>query len=101
MTETPVRNLLVVLGDQLNADSALFLAAMRHFAVDRRDEGWRVDYRELPVDPDADDLPPPRPFPPDRLTREVIGLVERRFPNHPGSGQAGSWRDACRRASTD
>ncbi|HER35236.1 MAG TPA: cryptochrome/photolyase family protein, partial [Halothiobacillaceae bacterium] len=76
------RSLLVVLGDQLDADSALFdgadpardvlwmaevageathvwshqsritlfLAAMRHFAAERRAEGWRVDYRELPAE---------------------------------------------------
>ena len=84
----PVRQLLVVLGDQLDADSALFdgadvgrdlvwmaevageathvwsqqsrialfLAAMRHFAAARRADGWRVEYRELPVDADRDDL---------------------------------------------
>ena len=77
----PARHLLVVLGDQLNPDAALFdgadperdviwmaeasgeathvwshqsrialfLSAMRHFAAARRIDGWRVDYRELPV----------------------------------------------------
>ncbi|MFO7808990.1 cryptochrome/photolyase family protein [Guyparkeria sp.] len=89
MTKSPVRHLLVVLGDQLNADSALFddadpaqdaiwmaevageathvwshqsrialfLAAMRHFAADRRVDGWRVDYRELPERAEEDTLP--------------------------------------------
>ena len=89
MTESSVRHLLVVLGDQLNADSALFdgadpsrdviwmaevadeachvwshqsrialfLSAMRHFAADRRVDGWRVDYRELPAAAGDDYLP--------------------------------------------
>lgn len=89
MTESSVRHLLVVLGDQLNAGSALFddadpardvvwmaevageathvwshqsrialfLAAMRHFAADRRVDGWRVDYRELPARAETDTLP--------------------------------------------
>ncbi len=35
---------------------ALFLSAMRHFAADRRVDGWRVDYRELPADAADDDL---------------------------------------------
>ncbi|MFP4251825.1 MAG: cryptochrome/photolyase family protein [Guyparkeria sp.] len=88
MTESPVRHLLVVLGDQLDPKSALFergdpsrdviwmaevvgeathvwsqqsriavfLSAMRHFAAHRREEGWRVDYRELPVRAEDDDL---------------------------------------------
>jgi deoxyribodipyrimidine photolyase-related protein len=30
-------------------------------------------------------IPAPRTFPPDALTREVIALVRRRFPHHPGS----------------
>ena len=82
------RHLLVVLGDQLNPDSALFdgadpscdviwmaevateachvwshqsrialfLSSMRHFAADRRIDGWRVDYRELPATAEDDDL---------------------------------------------
>lgn len=29
-------------------------------------------------------VPRPRPFPPDPVTREVIALVESRFPDHPG-----------------
>ena len=72
----PIRQLIVVLGDQLNADAsafdgadphqdliwmceasdeaahvpsspqrtALFLSAMRHFAEERRTQGWRVAY---------------------------------------------------------
>src|SRR5690606_10621074 len=31
------------------------------------------------------ELPQPPGFPPDALTREVLDLVERRFPDHPGS----------------
>lgn len=31
------------------------------------------------------DIPRPLGFPPDALTREVLRLVERRFPDHPGS----------------
>ncbi|MFN2381265.1 MAG: cryptochrome/photolyase family protein [Guyparkeria sp.] len=89
MTDPSARHLLVVLGDQLNPDSALFdeadpvrdviwmaevadeashvwshqsrialfLAAMRHFAADRRVDGWRVDYRDLPRHAEDDDLP--------------------------------------------
>lgn len=30
-------------------------------------------------------VPAPLPFPPDQTTREVMALVESRFPNHPGS----------------
>jgi deoxyribodipyrimidine photolyase-related protein len=30
-------------------------------------------------------LPPPPAFPPDRITREVIRLVNREFPGHPGT----------------
>lgn len=36
-------------------------------------------------------LPAPRRFPPDALTREVLDLVERRFPRHPGRLDAFDW----------
>lgn len=37
------------------------------------------------------DVPPPRPFPPDAITREVLALVERRFARHPGALTAFDW----------
>lgn len=36
-------------------------------------------------------LPAPRDFPPDAITREVIGLVESRFASHPGTLSAFDW----------
>ena len=36
-------------------------------------------------------LPPPRRFLPDAITQEVIGLVEREFPEHPGSLEHFDW----------
>lgn len=36
-------------------------------------------------------LPVPLAFPPDRITRDVIGLVEQRFPDHPGRLEAFDW----------
>ena len=38
-----------------------------------------------------DGLRAPRGFPPDATTREVLALVERRFPSHPGSLAAFDW----------
>ena len=43
-------------------------------------------------------VPPRRGFPPDALTREVIALVERRFPRHPGSLAAFDWPVTGRQA---
>ncbi len=44
-------------------------------------------------------IPEPLAFPPDRVTREVIRLVEERFAGHPGSLQRFDWpvtpADAC------
>ena len=37
------------------------------------------------------ELPAPRRFPPDAITREVIDLVERRFAKHPGSLTSFDW----------
>ena len=37
------------------------------------------------------DVPPPRPFPPDATTREVLDLVARRFADHPGRLDAFDW----------
>jgi deoxyribodipyrimidine photolyase-related protein len=36
-------------------------------------------------------IPPPEGFPPDATTREVIALVERRFPGHPGALDTFAW----------
>jgi deoxyribodipyrimidine photolyase-related protein len=36
-------------------------------------------------------LTPPQSFPPDRSTRDVLQLVRRRFPDHPGSLDAFDW----------
>jgi deoxyribodipyrimidine photolyase-related protein len=36
-------------------------------------------------------VPPPVSFPPDAITREVLGLVQRRFPNHPGNLARFDW----------
>jgi deoxyribodipyrimidine photolyase-related protein len=36
-------------------------------------------------------LPPPRAFPPDALTRQVIAEVRARFPDHPGSLDRFDW----------
>ena len=36
-------------------------------------------------------VPPPRSFPPDLVTREVMELVERRFARHPGSVAQFDW----------
>jgi deoxyribodipyrimidine photolyase-related protein len=36
-------------------------------------------------------LPPPRAFPPDAVTREVVALVEERFADHPGRLEAFDW----------
>lgn len=36
-------------------------------------------------------LPPGPSFPPDAITRDVIGTVEQRFPGHPGSLRHFSW----------
>jgi len=36
-------------------------------------------------------IPPPPRFPPDARTREVIALVEKRFPDHPGSLASFAW----------
>jgi deoxyribodipyrimidine photolyase-related protein len=37
------------------------------------------------------DRPEPERFPPDEITKEVIKLVEERFPDHPGSLDAFAW----------
>lgn len=37
------------------------------------------------------DIPPPAGFEPDALTREVMALVERRYPQHPGSLARFAW----------
>ncbi len=37
------------------------------------------------------EIPPPLQFPPDDVTREVIALVEREFPDHPGSLARFDW----------
>ena len=90
-----MRHLVIVLGDQLDAESsafdgfdpaqdalwmaevaeesthvrssrvrtALFLAAMRHFAAERREAGWTVHY--MPLDAGL--------VPPTSLLREFIG----------------------------
>ena len=48
-------------------------------------------------------MPRPLAFPPDAVTREVIALVERRFPDHPGSLDRFDWavtaEDAERQAT--
>jgi deoxyribodipyrimidine photolyase-related protein len=36
-------------------------------------------------------LPPPRRFPPDAVTAEVLALVNRRFPDHPGDLTTFDW----------
>lgn len=36
-------------------------------------------------------IPPPASFPPDDVTREVIALVEKHFPDHPGSLEKFAW----------
>ena len=36
-------------------------------------------------------IPPPAQFAPDAVTRDVIALVERRFPDHPGATAAFCW----------
>ena len=36
-------------------------------------------------------LPPPPAFPPDRITRDVIRLVNREFPDHPGTLDTFDW----------
>jgi deoxyribodipyrimidine photolyase-related protein len=50
-----------------------------------------ADNREAfgPQGPGA--LPPRKAFAPDALTRDVIALVEARFPGHPGSLEAFAW----------
>jgi len=50
------------------------------------------------------EIPLPPAFPPDRITREVIRLVRRRFPSHPGSLDAFDWpvtRQDAQRALED
>jgi len=37
------------------------------------------------------EMPPPRSFPPDETTRQVIALVNERFPNHPGGLERFDW----------
>ena len=37
------------------------------------------------------EIPPPAAFAPDAITREVMALVERRFPQHPGSLDRFAW----------
>ena len=37
------------------------------------------------------EVPPPASFPPDELTRQVISLVKREFPGHPGSLEHFDW----------
>lgn len=44
------------------------------------------------------DVPPPRRFAPDSVTREVLALVERRFAGHPGSLAAFDWPVAAEQA---
>lgn len=36
-------------------------------------------------------LPPPRSFPPDAITREVIAAVQAHYPDHPGALEAFDW----------
>ena len=54
---------------------------------------WNYDAanrRALPKSGPAD-LPPPRLFPPDPITTDVIALVRERFSGHPGSLKHFSW----------
>jgi len=44
------------------------------------------------------DLPPPRRFKPDSLTRQVLETVERRFADHPGSLEHFDWPVTVRQA---
>lgn len=37
------------------------------------------------------DVPPPKHFPPDDLTTDVLALVEKNFPDHPGSLEHFDW----------
>ncbi|MGD2113351.1 MAG: cryptochrome/photolyase family protein, partial [Gammaproteobacteria bacterium] len=49
-------------------------------------------------------LPPPPGFAPDRITREVIRLVQREFPDHPGTLEGFDWpvtADSARTALED
>jgi deoxyribodipyrimidine photolyase-related protein len=43
-------------------------------------------------------LPPPRRFRPDAVTKEVLKLVERRFPDHPGQPANFDWPVTTRQA---
>ncbi len=107
-----MRNLILVLGDQLSLSSpalsdadpqqdhllmieavgeatavwshkariALFLSAMRHFAVELRDQGWSVDYRPLGADE-----------PPDFGAR-LAAALQRHRPQTLKVVEAGEWR---------
>ncbi len=44
------------------------------------------------------ELPAPRRFRPDAVTKEVLRLVEKKFPDHPGSLQAFDWPVTARQA---
>jgi deoxyribodipyrimidine photolyase-related protein len=50
------------------------------------------------------EVPPPRSFPPDPLTRDVLDLVRQRFPGHPGDLRSFDWpvtRAQARQALAD
>ncbi|WP_101927672.1 MULTISPECIES: cryptochrome/photolyase family protein [Luteimonas] len=113
MSDRPVRHLIVVLGDQLDASAsafdgaepahdviwmaevaeesthvwsakartALFLSAMRHFAQDRRAEGWNVQYRALD---DADNS--------GNLGAELASAIARLRPRTVRLTAPGDWR---------
>lgn len=51
------------------------------------DKENRANFKRSGPDP----LPAPRSFAPDRITVEVLELVERRFPGHPGQLAAFDW----------
>lgn len=61
---------------------------------------WNLDAenRESFGDAGPPEVPSPRGFPPDAVTREVIRLVERRFPGHPGTLSGFDWPMTPRQA---
>ena len=71
--------LVLVLGDQLDACSAAFT----HFDAENRESFGKSGpgHRH----------PQPMRFPPDAITREVIALVKKRFEKHPGTLDDFDW----------
>lgn len=113
LVNADVRQLIVVLGDQLNHDSAafddadpqrdvvwmaevaeesqkvwvskpritVFLAAMRHFAGELRDKGFKVDYRAMD-DPENSGT----------FATEVVAAIERHRPQIVVLVEPGEWQ---------